>query len=123
MKLKPQNNLYKKQLAETRGRVAENLARIIYFFKGYRLLEKRFKCPLGEIDLIFKRGRTLVFTEVKYRAVLNKEIPILTQHQQLRIRRAAEWFLVKNQKLNLFNMRFDFIVISKGYFHVVKNAF
>ncbi len=56
-----------KQIAEARGRRAENVAALYLRLKGYRILARRAKLFCGEIDLIARRSDTLAFIEVKYR--------------------------------------------------------
>ena len=50
------------------GHVAEAAAMLLLLAKGFRPVARRYKTPLGEIDLIVKRGRTIAFVEVKARA-------------------------------------------------------
>ena len=52
--------------SEQRGRRAEIIVAWRYRFAGYRLIRHRYRCQAGEIDLIMRRGRHLVFIEVKY---------------------------------------------------------
>ena len=49
------------------GALGERLAAKYLEKKGYRILERNFRCRMGEIDLIALRGSDLVFTEVKLR--------------------------------------------------------
>ncbi|MGH6820383.1 MAG: YraN family protein, partial [Methylocella sp.] len=56
-----------RQHAERRGRLAEIAALWCLRFKGYRLLARRYKSPMGEIDLIMRRGQVTAFIEVKRR--------------------------------------------------------
>jgi putative endonuclease len=49
------------------GHFAEFLAVIFLFLKGYSILQRRYRSPFGEIDLIAKRGQTMIFCEVKAR--------------------------------------------------------
>lgn len=50
-----------------RGRTAEEMAAAFLRLKGYQLLERNFRVPQGEIDLILRKGGRLVFVEVKSR--------------------------------------------------------
>jgi len=54
-----------RQRAEQQGRMAENVAALFLQLKGYQILARRWKSPLGEIDLIARQGRTLVCIESK----------------------------------------------------------
>ena len=49
------------------GLSAESRAAILLIAKGYRIVARRWKTPLGEIDIVARRRRTLVFVEVKAR--------------------------------------------------------
>ena len=49
------------------GTKEEALAAAFLEKQGYQILERNFRCRLGEIDLIARDGSTLVFVEVKYR--------------------------------------------------------
>lgn len=53
---------------ERDGRRGETLAAWYLRLKGWRVLDRRVKTPRGEIDLIAKRGNTVSFVEVKWRA-------------------------------------------------------
>ena len=54
-------------MRERRGRIAEWIAAAFLCLKGYRILARRYRSKLGEIDLIAVRGRRLAFVEVKRR--------------------------------------------------------
>ena len=54
--------------AEQRGRRGETLAAWYLRLTGWRILARRQKIGLGEVDLIARRGRTVAFIEVKWRA-------------------------------------------------------
>jgi putative endonuclease len=56
-----------RQARERAGVLAELAAALSLMLKGYRLLARRHRTPFGEIDLIVRRGRRLVFVEVKQR--------------------------------------------------------
>ncbi len=96
--------------AERFGRAAEALAAIILRLKGYTILARDLRTPVGEIDLIARRGGTLVFVEVKARRQTGEEV--LTQRQRRRIVRAAEMFLARRPELAMLAVRFDVVLIG-----------
>lgn len=100
--------------AWTRGRNAERIAAWCLRAKGYTVLAERYKTPSGEIDLIVRRGRTLVFVEVKARATLSAGLEAISPRQQQRIRAAAEIFLTKGYAPA--PCRFDAIIVAPGRF-------
>lgn len=81
--------------AETWGRRAELLAAWWLRLKGYHILARRVRTPVGEIDLIARRGGTLIFVEVKARADLPSAASALTYVSQRRISRAANALLAR----------------------------
>ncbi|MBW8784991.1 MAG: YraN family protein [Novosphingobium sp.] len=58
----------RRSAAERRGRRGETLAAWYLRLKGWRIVGRRLKTPRGEIDLVARRGRTVAFVEVKWRA-------------------------------------------------------
>ena len=54
--------------ARARGRLAEAAAALLLRLKGYRILERNWRSPAGEIDIVARRRHTLAFIEVKHRA-------------------------------------------------------
>ena len=76
--------------AERRGRASEMIAALVLMAKGYRILARRHRTPLGEIDLIAVRGRRLAFVEVKRRSTLAEAQAAIADHQAQRIASAAE---------------------------------
>ena len=58
----------KRQEAERRGRKGEGFAALWLRLHGWKVVARRIKTPRGEIDLIARRGHTLAFIEVKWRA-------------------------------------------------------
>ena len=52
------------------GKLGEEMAAAHLTEKGYRILERNYRCPLGEVDLVARDGETLVFVEVKSRSSL-----------------------------------------------------
>ncbi|WP_157215722.1 YraN family protein [Flavisphingomonas formosensis] len=78
-----------RQAAERRGRTAETLAAWYLRFKGYRIVARRVRTPLGEIDLVARRGGTLAFVEVKARASEMELALAIDQHRLRRVAAAA----------------------------------
>ena len=103
------------------GRSAEVLAAWWLRLKGYRIVAMGFKTPVGEIDLIARRGRALVFVEVKVRPSKVEAAEAITPRQQARIARAAGWFLNSRPDFAAFNCRFDAVLMVSRHLptHVV----
>ena len=66
------------------GVSAEGRAALLLNAKGYRELARRWKSPLGEVDLVMRRGKTIVFVEVKARARLDDAAFAVLPRQQRR---------------------------------------
>lgn len=81
------------------GIEAEWLAAVYLRCKGYRILARRFSAAGGEIDLVVRRGKTLVFVEVKARAALDAARTSITPAKLQRIERAARAFLARLEKM------------------------
>ena len=79
-----------RQAAEQGGRRAERLAAWWLRLKGWRILAVRAKTPVGEVDLIARRGRTVAFIEVKARASEAEAGLALDEWRLKRVARAAE---------------------------------
>lgn len=101
----------RKRRGEAWGRFAELLAALLLRLEGYRVLLRRFRTPVGEIDLIARRGRTLVFVEVKARRELADAYEAITPRQQKRTARAAELFLLRYPDHAACNVRFDVVAV------------
>jgi putative endonuclease len=93
------------------GHLSETIAAWVLRLKGYRILKRRYKTPLGEIDLIVARGRTLVAVEVKYRATLDQASEAITLKQRRRIEKALTLYL-RNLRHQPSQIRFDAILFS-----------
>lgn len=95
-----------------RGRWAEALAAWSLRLRGYRVLARRYRTPVGEIDLVVRRRRLVAFVEVKARAELDQALGALNARQQARTRRAAEWFLLRHPGYADCELRFDLITVQ-----------
>lgn len=104
----------KRSAAWGRGRIAETAALILLVAKGYRILARRWRTPGAEIDIIARRGGTVVFVEVKARGSLDVAALALTGAQRRRITRAAETFLARHPRHADGDRRYDMILVSPG---------
>jgi putative endonuclease len=79
----------KRQRAERGGRRAESLAAWWLRLKGWSILARRVRTPVGEVDLIARRGRTVAFVEVKARATSAEADFSLDDYRLRRVAAAA----------------------------------
>jgi len=113
-----------RQAAFGLGISAESRAAAWLIAHGYRILVRRWKSPLGEIDIIAARRHTLIFVEVKARANLDDAAEAITERQKQRIAAAAELWLAGNPMPAIRDMRFDAILVAPGKLpHHIKAAF
>jgi putative endonuclease len=107
--------LASRRKAERRGRRSEFAAIALLLLKGYRILARRLRTPLGEIDLIAKSPTGLVcFIEVKARTDARAAAQSLSDRQKARIGRAAMHYLALRPKLARKGLRFDIIAVAPG---------
>jgi len=113
-----------------RGRRAEWIAALFMLTRGYRILHLRYKTPVGEIDLVAKRGRRIAFVEVKRRKTLDEAILSVTPKLQQRVMRAAELWLRRHARDHDGDIGFDVVALvpAKGIIpalwpHYLKDAF
>ena len=78
--------------------------------RGYRVLARRFKAPVGEIDIVARKGTLLAMIEVKARRGGDMAQAVPTQRQRRRIARAAEAFIARSPRLAGCDIRFDLMV-------------
>ncbi|MCB1379201.1 MAG: YraN family protein [Alphaproteobacteria bacterium] len=110
--------------AEQSGRFAEYLALLYLSLKGYRLLAHRYRSPVGEIDLVMRRGGTTAFIEVKQRASIDAAIQSVTPHQSRRIAAAARSFMAHDRMAAMQACRFDIVAICPYHWpRHIENAF
>ena len=94
------------------GGYGEQVAAAYLHQQGYTLIERNFRCPLGEIDIIAKKGRNLIFVEVKTRRTVlfgapQEAVGVRKQRQLIRV---AQWYL-KREGTARQHPRFDVIAI------------
>ncbi|HPZ07456.1 MAG TPA: YraN family protein [Candidatus Eremiobacteraeota bacterium] len=86
--------LSRKQL----GHIGEKEALKLLLNKGYKLIEKNFRCPLGEVDLIMKEGDELVFIEVRSRTcrAFGEAFETVNLKKQNKLYKLGEYYLQFN---------------------------
>jgi len=107
-----------RQNAERRGRFAENICMLLLRAKGYRILQHRFRCSAGEVDIIARRGQVIAFIEVKARQRLDRAAESIGPAQRARIMRTAEHYLARNQPAGEYSVRFDAMLVIPRRFPV-----
>lgn len=86
-------------------------------------MAQNYKTPIGEIDSVMRKGKTLIFVEVKTRPTLNEALESLRHAQQKRILKTALWFTKEFKTYACYDMRFDFIGIAPSSWPKhIKNA-
>ncbi len=104
----------RKQAAFRLGVSAEGRAALFLLAKGYRELARRWKSPVGEVDLVMRRGRMLVFVEVKARNRFEDAAEAVTVRQRQRIVAGAEAWLAAHPEHAGYDMRFDAVLVAPG---------
>lgn len=110
------------------GKVGEELAMAHLKKMKYKILEKNYKCPLGEVDLVARDKNTLVFIEVKTRKTKDFGGPAaaVDLRKQRQLCKVALHYL-NQKKLNNIPARFDVVAIefigSAPHVEIIPNAF
>jgi putative endonuclease len=113
-------NLVRRRL----GAAGEEAAARWYSERGYEVLARNWRCREGEIDLILRRGGTLVFCEVKARTTDAFGVPAeaVTRTKQQRVRSlAARW--LADSPTAAAEVRFDVASVLAGRVEVIEGAF
>jgi len=103
-----------RQVAFRTGISAESRAAVFLIAKGFRILARRWRSPVGEIDIIARRRQLLVFVEVKARDKFDDAAWSVTDRQRLRIAAAAEAWLAGQGGHDFRDMRFDAVLVVPG---------
>ena len=95
------------------GALGERLAAEHLERQGYRILERNFRCRMGEIDLIARRENELVFTEVKLRkdASHGEAREFVAASKQRKLLLTAEYYLAARPWAQELQARFDVIEV------------
>jgi putative endonuclease len=103
----------------------ERKAALHYRLRGYRILARNAWAGGNELDLVARRGRTLVFCEVKEKRGDGYGAPgeMVGPEKQRRIRRAAEAWLAGRPELEGCEVRFDVVAVSPRGLERIPHAF
>ena len=104
-----------RKISAYRGRQAERLALRYLVDRGLVMSETNFRCRHGEIDLVMREGRCLVFVEVRYRKAnrfANATLSVDRQKQR-KLLRAANAYLGRHPQLADLPVRFDIVALDR----------
>jgi putative endonuclease len=106
------------------GLSAESRAAMFLFAKGYRIAARRYKTRFGEIDIVARRGRALVFVEVKARERVDDAVQAVSERGKSRIVAAAELWTAHHPDDAQAEIRFDVVLVTPGRMpRHITNAF
>jgi putative endonuclease len=107
-----------------RGMVAQARAEAELCTRGYRIAERNFRCPVGEVDLVVYDHDELVFVEVRSRADVDtgRAEETVRPDKQARIARVAQFYLSFRQP-QFDSCRFDVVAINGNEIDVFVDAF
>lgn len=97
-----------------RGRAAETLCVWHLRLRGYRILARGYRVPVGEIDIVARRGRVIAAIEVKARDSAAAASEAVAPRQRRRVARAFEQFLAAHPQHAGLTLRFDVMLVAKG---------
>ena len=106
------------------GRSGEDAAAAWYEEQGYTVVARNWQCREGEIDLIVRQARTVVFCEVKTRTTdaFGAPVEAITRVKRNRLRRlATRW--MSEQRSPVREIRFDVVSVLDGHVEIFHGAF
>jgi putative endonuclease len=108
-----------------RGERAERRAVWWYRLRGYRLLARNAWAAGHELDIVVRRGRQLVFCEVKEKLGdrFGDPLEMVDGEKQRRLRRAAEGWLAQHPEAAGLRVSFDVMAVRRGRLQRIAQAF
>ena len=106
------------------GADGEELAARWYEANGYEVVARNWRCRQGELDLVVRRGRAIVFCEVKARTTAAFGLPAeaVTREKRQRVRVLASRWLDESP-VRPTSIRFDVASVLGGRLEVIEGAF
>ncbi len=106
-----------------KGHRGEWIAAVALMLKGYRIVARRYRTKLGEIDLIARRGDLVAMVEVKARPSLIEAMEAVSYTAEHRIEAAADMWLSRQPDFARLSVRFDLVAVLPWRWPVhVENA-
>jgi len=106
------------------GHRGEAMAAMALRLKGFRILARRYRTRLGEIDLIARRGDLVLIVEVKARRTLLEAMEAIRRESEWRIEGAADLWLSRQPDYGRLSVRFDMVAVLPWRWPVhVENIF
>ena len=104
------------------GVAGEKIAASFLKKLGYRILRSNFRTPFGEIDIVARLGRVIVFVEVKSRTTYSLGPPYLsvTKIKQAHIVKNALFYLKRRRIINAY-WRIDIVSVQLNYDHKLES--
>lgn len=102
----------RRRAAWRRGLAAETVCVLWLRLLGYRIVARRLRTPVGEIDIVARRRDVLAVVEVKTRRDQSAAIRSVTRRQRRRLERAAQWLAAGRPDLATLKIRFDLMVVA-----------
>lgn len=111
----------RRQRAEAQGRLGEGRAAAWLQLKGWQILDRRVKTPVGEIDIVATRGNLVAFVEVKWRARKADLDFAIDEYRLQRVAAAAE-AVAHTYATDGEDIRLDVILLAPGAWprHIVN---
>jgi putative endonuclease len=114
----------KRVKAYRHGLFAEAVVALLLRLKGHRIVARRYKTPVGEIDLVALKGRRIAFVEVKQRKTVDDAGWALPARARRRIVRAAQYWLAGHPHFAGYDLAFDVVLAAPwSWPRYIENAF
>lgn len=111
MRKTPEPATEKRRAAYGLGHRGEWLAAWALRLKGFRIVARRYRTPVGEIDLIARRGDLVAIVEVKARPTIDEAMDAVTPYALRRIEASADLWLVRQPDHDRLSLRFDLVAV------------
>ena len=117
-----------KELNRATGKLGEQIGEDYLKQRGYQIIGRNVRSPLGEIDLVASHRGTLVFVEIKTRRDQTFGYPeeAVDERKKKQLVRLASWYLAQHPKARP-SVRFDVLSIQLGdgepNIRLIENAF